>query len=260
MRQLVAFVTTTFCIVVLAPSAALAKKCPPDSVQVGDVCIDKYEASVWSTTDTATINKIKKGKITSEAQIVGTKHGVGGDDYGAGCPDTGNGCTDYYAVSVPGATPSAYISWFQAAAACRNAGKRLPTNQEWQLAALGTPDPGLTDNGTTDCNVGSTITLAGAGSRSGCVSDVGAYDMVGNLNEWVADWVPLSGGCPGWGGGFSDDTMCLSGVSTLLNGPGALWRGGGYGALGPPAGPFAVQDVEPWRSNLDGGFRCARHP
>jgi hypothetical protein len=236
------------------PATSWAKKCSQDSVQVGDVCVDRYEASVWSTTDTGTIIKIKKGKITAEAQIVGTKRGVGSDDYGAGCPDTGNGCNDYYAISVP-ATPSAYITWFQAAAACRNAGKRLATNQEWQLAALGTPDPG-TVNGTTDCNV-DTFEVTGTGSRSSCVSDVGAFDMVGNLQEWVADWVPLSTDCPGWGG-FSNDFMCLSGASTTGTGPGALFRGGTFD-FGASAGPFYVNgSFPPSGSSGSLGFRCAR--
>src|SRR5712691_13076497 len=82
------------------------------------------------------------------------QHGATGDDYGSGCPPTGNGCVNFYAVSIPGVTPSGFITWFEAAAAARNSGKRLPTNAEWQAAALGTPDPG-TDNGTTDCNISS---------------------------------------------------------------------------------------------------------
>ena len=44
--------------------------------------------------------------------------------------------------------PSGFFSWFQAAAAARNSFKRLPTNAEWTVAALGTPD-GIPDNGST---------------------------------------------------------------------------------------------------------------
>jgi hypothetical protein len=90
------------------------------------------------------------------------------------------------------------ITWFQAQEACANAGKRLPSNAEWQVAANGTPDPGP-DNGTTDCNTASTFAVALTGSRSNCVSARRAFDMVGNLYEWVADWVPASTGCPLWG-------------------------------------------------------------
>ena len=67
-------------------------------------------------------------------------------DY-APCADNGQNCADdIFAVSLAGVTPSARITWFQAQAACANAGKRLPTNAEWQVAVAGTPDPGP-DNG-----------------------------------------------------------------------------------------------------------------
>ena len=240
----------------MLPTTSHAKKCPPDSVQVGDVCIDKYEASVWSTTDTATINKIQKGKTASAIELpLATQHGATGDDYGPGCPDDAAGCTDYYAVSVAGVTPSAYLTQFQAMAACRNAGKHLATNQEWQAAALGTPDPGTTDNHTTDCNILSG-SVASTGSRSGCMSDVGAFDMVGNTTEWVADWVPFSTICQTWGD-FSTDYMCLSGASTTETGPGALRRGGYFNT--PFGGVFAVQgNSAPHLSAGILGFRCAR--
>lgn len=242
-------------VVLAVPAVTMARKCPADSVQVGDVCVDKYEASVWSTTDARTIGKIQRGKIASALEIVGTQHGIAGDDYGAGCPDTAAGCTDYYAVSIPGVTPSSDLTQFQASAACRNAGKHLATNQEWQAAALGTPDP--TDDGTTTCNMSSVFMATNTGSRTSCVSDAGAFDMVGNVGEWVADWVPLSTGCPGWGA-FSYDNMCMSGASTVANGPGAVARGGNFG-FGAIAGPFSLNsDIEPTISVIGLGFRCAR--
>jgi hypothetical protein len=223
---------------------------------VGPACLDKYEASVWETTNAGLIKKIKKGKATLANLLAGgaTQRGVASDDYGAGCLDSGNGCTDFYAVSIPGVTPSRFLTWFQATAAARNAGKRLPTNQEWQAAALGTPDPGATP-GAEDCNTNS----AGpdlTGARANCFSDVGAFDMVGNIWEWVADWVPLSTACPGWGG-FSDDFMCLAGAS-MTGGPGALLRGGVFDH-GTFAGVFAVDgNGAPTVAFSFIGFRAAR--
>jgi hypothetical protein len=156
--------------------------CPPDSVAVGPACIDKYEASVWETTNAALIKKIQRGRVTpGDLTAAGAiQRGVASDDYGAGCPDTGNGCTHVYAVSIPGVTPSAFLTWFQATAAARNSGKRLPSYAEWQAAALGTPDgaPCIIDAGGP-----------GLTGTAGCVSDVGAFDMVGNVWEWVAQWV-----------------------------------------------------------------------
>ena len=151
--------------------------------------------------------------------------------------------------------PAAHITWFQAQEACANAGKQLPTSAEWQVAANGTPDPGP-DNRTTDCNSASDI-VTRTGSRSSCVSSRGAFDMVGNLDEWVADWVPLSTECSDWGG-FSDDLMCLSGASSAGGGPGALLRGGDFRA-GSSAGPLAVVGSGgPSNSRVFIGFRCAR--
>ncbi len=224
--------------------------CPTSMVRSGSACIDKYEASVWKTTNAALIAKIKAGTVTlAELQAGATQYGLTGGDLAAnGCPDTGNGCKDFYAVSIAGVTPSAYITWFQAAAAARNSNKRLPTNQEWQVAALGTPDG-------APC----VVSTGGPGNTgtAGCVSDVGTYDMVGNVWEWVADWVPFSTACPGWGG-FSDDNMCLSGASTTNTGPAALVRGGSW-AYGTTAGVFAVNGYNyPSDSYSYIGFRAAR--
>lgn len=238
----------------LAAGPAAAKKCPADSVPVGHACVDKYEASAWETTDAATIKNIQKGKIDALSDLaLATQRGTTGPDYGAACPNTGNGCKTVYAVSLAGVTPSRFLDWFQAAAACRNAGKRLATNQEWQLAALGTPDPG-TDNGTSDCAVASS--LSPTGSRNLCMSDVGAFDMVGNVWEWVADWGDVATGCQNWGGAGTD-LSCVGG-----NGaggiPGALWRGGDFDD-GTNAGVFAANGVAaPHYANDVIGFRCAR--
>jgi hypothetical protein len=255
------------CMLVAAPAYAAfptgpVNKCAPDAVVAGTVCMDKYEASVWRvpnalTTNAKLVNRIKVGRATDADLLAAgaTQLGTAGDNY-APCTDNGQNCAnDIYAVSLPGVTPAFRITWFQAQEACANAGKRLPTSAEWQVGANGTPDPGP-DNGTTDCNTASTGSVAATGSRSSCTSVRGAFDMVGNLMEWVADWVPKSTACPGWSS-FSNDAMCLSGASTVTTGPGALLRGGNFFS-GTGAGPFDVQNGPPsgWGDNV--GFRCAR--
>ena len=233
------------------------KKCADDAVVAGTLCLDTYEASVWRVTDPAVVKKIQKGKATLADLSGSTQLGTAGDDY-APCTDNGQNCAgDIYAVSLPGTTPAAYITWFQAQEACANSGKRLPTSAEWQVGANGTPDPGP-DNGTTDCNTASSFIAEPTGSRSSCVSARGAYDMVGNLYEWVADWVPLSTACPGWAG-FSNDFMCLSGASTTANGPGALLRGGDFFVLGTAAGPLTVLGFEPSSSSSSASAAPASH-
>jgi len=259
MRALAALVG---CVLLAEPVAA--KKCPGDSVQVGNVCVDKYEASVWeiAPANTALIKKVQKGRIGAVADLAGAAaRGVTGDDYGTGCPDTGNGCMHFYAVSVPATTPSRHVTWFQAAAACANAGKRLLTNQEWQVAALGTPDPG-TDDGISDCNITSATNVlpedpVASGSRSLCVSDRGAFDMVGNLWEWVADWTDLAPLCTNWDAAHGTDRSCVGGDGSV-NLPGALLRGGFFN-FGTDAGVFTIfASGDPTLSNNHVGFRCAR--
>lgn len=237
--------------------------CPPDAVRSGPTCIDTYEASVWEIPpdNAATIAKIKAGRVTlADLSAAGFQRGAASDDYGAGCPESGNGCKNFYAVSIPGVTPSRFLTWFQAAAAARNAGKRLPTNAEWQAAALGTPDPGVSAAGSQHCNTangggGGSHAVVPTGSRSNCVSDVGAFDMVGNLREWVADWVPVSTGCvPAL---FAGDENCLAGASTT-EGPSALIRGGAF-HFGASAGVFAVNaGFTPTETDRGFGFRAAR--
>jgi hypothetical protein len=174
-----------------------AAACPDNMIQSGDICVDKYEVSVWYATSRRAVDLIKGGHATV-AQLIAAgavQKGIDstGFDFGPTCKFNGAGCKDVYALSLPDVVPSQYMNWFLAAAVCRNSEKRLLTNAEWQVAALGTPDPGVTDPGandntTTECNIGTSGALALTGARSACVSDVGANDMVGNLVEFVGDW------------------------------------------------------------------------
>lgn len=249
-----------------AQGAKPLTKCPADAVVSGAVCMDKYEASVWrvpnpSAANKGLVKKIRQGKATLADLAKGgaTQLGTAGDDY-APCVDNGQNCADdIYAVSLPSVTPSAHITWFQAQVACENAAKRLPSNAEWQGAVVGTPDPGP-DDGSTDCNTDEAQAVVPAGSRSGCVSARGAFDMVGNLYEWVAEWVPRAlVGCGAWSPNVSatGDDQCLAGASEAGE-PGALLRGGSY-VEGVLAGPLAiVGSIEPSYASVSIGFRCAR--
>lgn len=227
-----------------AADLARLPRCASDAVLVGGVCIDKYEASVFAN---------PPGSADRGAHF-----GVNERDYP--CRADGSDCPHkLFALSVPDVAPSVSITWFQAQQACASVGKRLLTNAEWQMVAAGTPDPGNDDDNLTSCNTNSEFVPVAAGSRSACVSKWGIYDMVGNAWEWVAEWVPASTDCPGWGT-FSDDSMCLAGASTTATGPGALIRGGGAGFT-TAAGPLAIRaDFSPSAAGLAIGFRCARAP
>jgi hypothetical protein len=253
-----------------AQSAKPLTKCAPDAVVSGTVCMDRFEASVWRVPSPTTINKglvkkIKQGKATllDLAKGGAIQLGlVGGSTSYSPCAPSGQNCSnDIFALSLAQVMPSPFISWFQAQVACKNAAKRLPSNEEWQAAVVGTPDPGP-DNGATDCNTGTVPAVTPTGSRSGCVSVDGAFDMVGNLYEFTADWVtPAESGCGGaWGAVVSPtgDIQCLVGASTAGQ-PGALTRGGSYDIHnGSSAGPLAVFVKRLADPESFIGFRCAR--
>jgi formylglycine-generating enzyme required for sulfatase activity len=264
-RRYVVVGCTAVCLAAAVPAGAATLRCPPDSVKVGNICIDTYEASVWrvpnpTTTNKSLVSKIQQGKATAADLTNGgaTQVGLVPGDY-APCAANGQNCVnDIYALSLPAVLPSELVTWFQAQQACTNAGKRLPSNAEWQAAVAGTPDPGP-DNGTTDCNTNSAFKRVNTGSRSSCVSARGAFDMVGNVDEWVADWVPHSTTCGAWSPGVSPtgDFQCLAGAA-ITGEPGALTRGGWFGD-GEFAGPLTVAGVTSPSASLHGlGFRCAR--
>jgi formylglycine-generating enzyme required for sulfatase activity len=243
-------------------------KCKPDAVKTGSVCMDKYEASVWSIPATTPmgksnnglIKKVQNGVVTL-AQL--TAGGATQISPSSSCtpafpgtfPANGQWTAPLYAVSIPGVHPTACATWFQAQQACFNARKRLPSNGEWQGAVSGTPEGAAGDNGTTDCNTTATGAVAKTGSRSGCISNYGAFDMVGNVYEWVADWMPRSAACGSWSG--SSDEQCLVSATTFGE-PGALFRGGSF-LGGASSGPFTVNGaVSPSGQSSNYGFRCAR--
>lgn len=91
-------------------------------------------------------------------------------------------------VSSVDKKPWVFISQTQAQTACAKAGKRLASGKEWYLASLGVPD--IKNNWTEeDCHVNKNWPeqpgLTGGGKN--CISAYGAFDMVGNVWEWVAE-------------------------------------------------------------------------
>jgi formylglycine-generating enzyme required for sulfatase activity len=241
-------------------------KCKPDAVKAGSVCMDKYEASVWQVPNPTTTNKKLVKKIQSGTATLANLQAGGATQISPSSSCTpafpvtfpANGQwtpgSPLYAVSIAGVHPTACVTWFQAQQACANSRKRLPSNGEWQMAAAGTPEGAAGDDGTTQCNTLNGVDAVNTGSRSACVSNHGAFDMVGNADEWVADWVPRSTGCDTWSS--NPDDQCLLGAATTGD-PGALVRGGSR-SDGASAGPFTVHGGSPSTSDDSFGFRCAR--
>lgn len=258
------FLRTALCLTLLAPSTSLAAACPRDSVKVGTTCIDRYEASVWRVPEGSTglRKKIRKGTVTlADLTAAGaTQLGAAkvepcdGAEYGPGFPSTGNWTEPVYAVSIPGVLPSSCVTWFQAEQMCALSEKRLPTNQEWQRAAAGTPDVAF-DDGATTCNFGNAFGPVPTGSRPTCVSSWGVHDLVGNVAETVGDWDELATNCGAWVFG---DTFCSGGTGSP-NGIGAPARGG-YWDFGYPNGGIYHYNASLGADAAYGnhGFRCAR--
>jgi predicted Ser/Thr protein kinase len=87
-----------------------------------------------------------------------------------------------------GEVPRSGMSWVEAAARCRGAGKRLCRPREWKRACSGDSRVAYPYGQTFDpsrCWTGALTSAGPAGGRPGCVSPFGVYDMSGNVGEWV---------------------------------------------------------------------------
>jgi hypothetical protein len=173
-------------------AVVIPRFCPNEMTLVGETCVDKWEAAIvevrgdgaevaWSPYHSPHGHKIR-------------------------------------AVSKPGVVPQGYMSMSEAKRACEGASKRLCKTSEWKAACKG-PNKTTWPYGPTHVDYACVDTartaplaklysgkemfenrnmidarlnqfpntVAKTGETQSCTNESGAFDMVGNVNEWTEE-------------------------------------------------------------------------
>ena len=177
----------------------------------------------------------------------------------AACVEAG-GCSQpfidenpFYGRWVYRNLPVTFVNWYQATEYCEWAGRRLPTEAEWEKAARGTdqrPYPWGEADATprlanyAESLIGEPISVYRYPSGA---SPYGALNMVGNVREWLADWFDASYylNMP-----YNNPTGPETGIERSM-------RSGAYDADANEIYTTSRYKHEPQSAGLSRGFRCA---